>query len=93
MLNDKDPNLVLPPLISLAGNWIVSPVSSPRAAAGSALADTLESHGILATTVDSVPQALEFAIEGATRAVKPVVVVITGSLSTVAEGRVALGLA
>jgi dihydrofolate synthase/folylpolyglutamate synthase len=93
MLSDKDPNEVLPPLMATANHWIVSPVSSPRTAAGSVLADTLASHGILATTADSVPQALDLAIGGATRAVEPVVVVITGSLSTVAEGRVALGLA
>lgn len=89
MLSDKDPGAVLPPLFAIAGGWIVAPVQSPRAIAVAEIASTLDSQLVTVVTAESVANALEVALQAG----KSDLIVVTGSLTTAAEARVALGLA
>lgn len=88
MLRDKEPASVLPPLAALADHWIATEPDSPRALPVAELASALASLDAQVAISDTVASALA----GAIRAGHPVIVV-TGSLTTVAEARVALGLA
>ena len=92
MLGDKDPGRVLPALDSIAARWIVAPVASPRSLSPSRIAASLRSRRMPVTTVESVAEGLAGWLAAAGSAAGDVILV-TGSLGTAAEARVALGLA
>lgn len=85
MLRDKTPAAILDPLRRIAGRWVVTAPASPRALPAGDVAAALDAP---ATVAPSVAEAIDTAL----RAGDPIVVV-TGSLTTVSEARVALGLA
>jgi dihydrofolate synthase/folylpolyglutamate synthase len=87
MLRDTTPGTVLPPLVAIAGSWIATAPDSPRALPAAELGTALATLGARVTFADTVASALAETI----RAGDPLIVV-TGSLTTVAEARVALGL-
>lgn len=87
MLRDKHPADFLAPLAAIAGRWIVVEPGSPRAMPADEIVAALRELGEEADRT----KAIDDAIARATRFGAPVV--ITGSLTTVADARVALGLA
>ena len=93
MLRDKDPDLVLPALDPIASAWIAAPVASPRSLAPARIAASVRKHGAPVTTAGSVAEALSSALDPAANPAPDDVILVTGSLGTAAEARVALGLA
>ena len=90
ILRDKDARGVVRPLAALVDGAVVVTPSSPRALAAGALAEVCRAAGLAAVEIaDDVPGALARAREQTGRAGT---VVVTGSFSTVAAARVALGL-
>jgi dihydrofolate synthase/folylpolyglutamate synthase len=88
MLRDKDPAQVIAPLLPVIDRWVVTAPASPRALPATALAATIEALGGSCEIARDVGAAV-----AAARAHADPVVVVTGSLTTVADARVALGLA
>lgn len=93
MLNDKKPEELLQPLVSLANRWLVATLQSPRTLPGATVSTSLEALGERPELAGSVPEAIEAAVADSSRTTENTVVVVTGSLTTVAEARLALGLA
>jgi dihydrofolate synthase / folylpolyglutamate synthase len=91
MLQDKQPDRLLASFRSLTDRVLCASPISPRAMDAGTIAKLAASAGFSATRCDSVSQALQTAISRARADGRTVVV--TGSLTTVAEGREALGLA
>lgn len=89
MLNDKQPDDVLPALDSVVATWLVAPLQSPRTAQVKDLAESLARRGISATQNDSVAAALSLADRIATPGD---LILVIGSLTTVTEARRCLGL-
>ena len=90
MLRDKDPEAFLEPLSAVARRIAVAPLESPRAMPVDRLAEAVERVGLQAVNVDSVANALVGSRDWHDTGGP---LVVTGSLSTVAEARTALGLA
>src|SRR5690606_9949695 len=88
MLRDKDLTAVLTPLVDLTDRWVAVEPESPRALPAAELVPILESFGMRALVAGSVAQGIRAAIDHGTPTI-----LVTGSLTTVAEARVALGLA
>lgn len=88
LLGDKDPVTFTEPLHDLAGNWYVTRPASPR---GRPTADLLAALRNVSPPLESAP-SVAAGIRQALDSAAPLVVV-TGSLVTAAEARVALGLA
>ena len=88
MLQDKDAGRFVSTLRDIAGGWNLAAPASPRALPVSLLGKHLTTESPAATVYGSIPEALAAAIEA-----KPALIVVTGSLTAVAEARVALGLA
>ncbi|MGI8405281.1 MAG: bifunctional folylpolyglutamate synthase/dihydrofolate synthase [Thermomicrobiales bacterium] len=88
MLHDKDAASFVSILQDLAGGWNLAAPASPRALPVSSLGEQLPNESPAPTMFVSIAAALDAAI-----AAKPSLIVVTGSLITVAEARVALGLA
>lgn len=89
MLQGKDGDHVLGNLAPITAEWHLAPLSSPRTMAASELASHVPDDGRPVTMHASVANALATLVDGANAPL----IVVTGSLSTVAEARVALGLA
>jgi dihydrofolate synthase/folylpolyglutamate synthase len=87
MLRDKHPADFLEPLAATAGRWIVAEPQTPRAMPAGEIIEALRSLGQEADHGGSVADAISMAL------LRGDPVVVTGSLTTVAEARVALGLA
>lgn len=87
ILGDKDPGTIANPLVPIAGSWIAVAPASPRAYDADRLVADLQSRGLHATRAPSVAAAVHQAEREGHR-----LVVVTGSLSTAAEARDALGL-
>ncbi|HWV36508.1 MAG TPA: folylpolyglutamate synthase/dihydrofolate synthase family protein [Thermomicrobiales bacterium] len=88
MLQDKDVSSFTATLEPLAAHWYLAPPASPRALATETLIPILAGSS---TPVDSAPSVAD-SLAAAMAAPHPLIVV-TGSLTTVADARVALGLA
>ena len=88
MLQDKRPDPFLEPLLPRADRWIVAELASPRTMPVDLLRETLSALGEKVDEASSIGAALDLALEGASN-----IVVVTGSLTAVAEARVHLGLA
>jgi dihydrofolate synthase/folylpolyglutamate synthase len=88
MLQDKRPDPFLEPLIPRADRWIVAELASPRTMSVDLLRETLSRLGQSVDEAPSISAALDLALEGESN-----IVVVTGSLTSVAEARVHLGLA
>ena len=86
MMQDKRPESFLTPLIDQADRWIVAEPDSPRRMPADLLMTALTSLGQRVEWAPSITAAVERAREDGE------VVVVTGSLTTVAEARVHLGL-
>lgn len=93
MLSDKDPDSVLAPMIEIADRWIVAPAQNPRAMSTEELLASLARLGVEAESRSTIKDALEAATASELATTARQVVLIAGSFSTVAEARVALGLA
>lgn len=92
MLNDKEPDQLIQPLLSIANRWLIAPPASPRALLGGAIAASLQGMGVRSEVKSGVPETLRGLLADSSGAPTGLVVVVTGSLTTVAEARVALGL-
>lgn len=88
MLRDKDPALVAAPLMDIADQWIAVTPQNPRALPAGTLKAAVESLGMECIAVATVAQGLRTAQEHGSSAI-----LVTGSIATVAEARVALRLA
>lgn len=88
MLRDKDPALVLAPLLEISDHWIAVTAANPRALPAVDIGAALQSLGAPCTTSTTVSNGLLFAQELGYGHI-----LVTGSFSTAAEARVALGLA
>jgi len=88
MLTDKEPGPVLAPLHNVAASWIAVPLASPRSHDPAVIVAAVQGFGGSVSTTTSVPEALELTLANP----EPGLVVVTGSLATVAEARVALHL-
>jgi dihydrofolate synthase/folylpolyglutamate synthase len=84
-LNDKDPLAIAEPLLPIAERFIAFKPSSPRGLAAEELAESLATLGI---TVEIAP-----TVESAIASIDTGLALVTGSLTTVASAREALGLA
>ncbi len=89
MLNDKQPEHLLRPLVPIVNRWLATEPASPRALPAQETSNALRSLGVDGVVTAGVAEAILHASHGPGNAV----VVVTGSLATVAEARVALGLA
>ncbi len=93
MLNDKQPDQLVRPLVSIANRWLVATPDSPRALPGDTIRVALRTLGVVPEVTAGVADAIALAIHDPSSVPAKRVVVVTGSLSTVAEARVALRLA
>ncbi len=93
MLEDKDPARLLQPFVPLANRWLVAPPESPRAQRSDTIVAALRALGAEPEATRGVRDAIAQAIPAASSPAVNDVVVVTGSLSTVADARLALGLA
>ncbi|MGN6483503.1 MAG: bifunctional folylpolyglutamate synthase/dihydrofolate synthase [Thermomicrobiales bacterium] len=89
MLQGKDADRVLAHLEPVAASWHLAPLATPRSMDVDELASHLASPAAPVTRHPSVASALA----AATSLPAPALIVVTGSLSTASEARVALGLA
>lgn len=87
ILGDKDPGPIVEPLSPIAGSWVAVAPASPRAYDAHRLLAELQSRGLRASHALSVSDAVRRAEREGHR-----LIVVTGSLSTGAEAREALGL-
>jgi dihydrofolate synthase/folylpolyglutamate synthase len=90
MMSDKDSSAFVRELAPVAVRIIATSSQSPRAARVAEVLAGIESASIPAESATTVPEALAIAIEAVG---KNGTVIVTGSLTTVAEAREALGLA
>lgn len=88
MLADKEHHAVLEPLATIAATWIVTAPDSPRALPTEELKQSVLTLSSETKVAGSVEQGISLAKHMGTD-----VIVVTGSFSTAAEARVALGLA
>ncbi len=88
MLSDKEPALVLPPLLEIADYWIAVTPANPRALPADGIKTALHALGAACTVSTTVAQGLQTA-----RELGYSTVLVTGSFATAAEARTALGLA
>lgn len=88
MLQDKDADQFVSILASIASVWIVTSPASPRALEATRLAESLTSRGLEHEIVPNIASAMDAAVQS-----HHSLVIVTGSLITAAEARVALGLA
>ncbi len=86
MMRDKHPEPFLRPLLDQAGRWIVAEPDSPRRMPAELLTEALSGLGQRVEPAPSIGEAIDRARQDGD------VVVVTGSLTTVAEARVHLGL-
>ena len=89
MLQGKDADRVLAYLEPVAASWHLAPLATPRSMRVDELAAQLAPANAPVTRHASVASALA----AVTSLPAPALIVVTGSLSTAAEARVALGLA
>ncbi len=89
LLGDKDANIIGDALATVAGRFIVTAPRSPRAAPAATVAAQLASTGARVQTEPDVASAIEVAMA---QAGQSGTVVVTGSLTTVAEARETFGL-
>ncbi len=87
MLRDKQPDAILAPLLEIASHWIAVAPDSPRALPVAEIEAHLAALGARASTTPSVADGIEAAQQLAAP-----IIIVTGSLTTVADARVALGL-
>jgi dihydrofolate synthase/folylpolyglutamate synthase len=87
MLGDKDPETILEPLWTVTDRWLAVAPANPRALDPETLVNALRSRGLRAERASSTGAALHEAQQAGHR-----LIVVTGSLSTAAEAREALGL-
>jgi dihydrofolate synthase/folylpolyglutamate synthase len=92
MLADKEPLAFLEPLLSIVDTWVVSQPQTPRALATNVLLSALSQLGGTAEASESIGEGLSQVMSDSRRVERPRVILVTGSLSTVAEARSALGL-
>lgn len=92
LLTDKSPADVLSPLMTVVDNWTVTAPESPRAMPATDVAVALEQLGVAAQISSSVATALDCATDSFLANDRRRTIVVTGSLTTVAEARAALGL-
>jgi dihydrofolate synthase/folylpolyglutamate synthase len=88
MLTDKEPTQILDPLRDCADHWIAVAPDSPRALPVDALRSAVEAMGARCAAAPGVAEGIQEAT-----ALGCEVVLVTGSLTTAAEARTALGLA
>lgn len=88
MLADKNVDAVLSPLRSVATHWITVPVKNPRSMPADEIADALADLGHQASRAGSVQEGIDVARRSGAD-----LIVVTGSFSTAAQARVALGVA
>jgi dihydrofolate synthase/folylpolyglutamate synthase len=88
MLDDKRPDAFLAPLVPLDARWIVTELDSPRKMPVDVLADALSGLGQRIERAPSIAKAIDLARRNGG---EESVVVVTGSLTAVAEARVHLG--
>ncbi|CAA9535477.1 MAG: Dihydrofolate synthase @ Folylpolyglutamate synthase [uncultured Thermomicrobiales bacterium] len=88
--SDKDPAPMLAALRSMPGPLVATRPAGPRAASPDAVATIARVHGRTVSTARTVAEAVE---RGLGLAGLHGLVVVTGALATVAEARLALGLA
>ncbi len=86
MMRDKRPEPFLRPLSERAARWIVAEPDSPRRMPADLLRQALTTLGQRVEQAPSIAEAIDHARQEGD------VVVVTGSLTTVAEARVHLGL-
>lgn len=89
MLQGKDGNHVLANLAPIAESWHLAPLKTPRTMSAHDLATYRPDGPASTTTHPSVAAALDSIISSG----DATLIVVTGSLTTAAEARVALGLA
>ncbi len=87
ILADKEPGAVIEPLAPIASQWLAVAPASPRAYDSEHLLTDLRSRGLRAGRATSIAAAIDQAQREGHR-----LTVVTGSLSTAAEAREALGL-
>ena len=92
MLADKDPFGFLEPLVPVANSWIISQPQSPRALHTDLLLAALHHFDCEGQPAGSVAEGLTEAINSAQNRDRPALILVTGSISTVAEARTMLGL-
>jgi dihydrofolate synthase / folylpolyglutamate synthase len=88
MLKDKHPAPFLTPLTARAAGWVAVEPDSPRAMPGRMLVDALVALGQPVESSTTVAAGIDMARASGAR-----LIVVTGSLSTVADARMHLGLA
>jgi dihydrofolate synthase/folylpolyglutamate synthase len=88
LLGDKEPRAFVEPLMPLAASWHVAKPSGPRGRPAQELRAALSDVQPAPTAAGSVAEAIGHAATTGSS-----LVVVTGSLSTAGEARVALGLA
>jgi dihydrofolate synthase/folylpolyglutamate synthase len=89
LLGDKDANIIGEALAPVADRFVVTAPRSPRAAPAASVAARLAATGVRTQTESDVASAIDVAMAQAGAAGT---VVVTGSLSTVAEAREKFGL-
>ncbi len=93
MLADKGPEQLAEPLLAIANRWLVTTPQSPRGLPADIVSASLQARGVRAEVADSVAEAVRIARSNLANDQQARVIVVTGSLTTVAEARVAIGLA
>jgi dihydrofolate synthase/folylpolyglutamate synthase len=91
MLQDKDAGNFVPELAGIVEKWFLAPPASPRAQSTTSVRQAVETSADV-STFESIAAAIAGARSAAPMIDVPLIIV-TGSLTTVAEARVALGLA
>ncbi|HYJ13309.1 MAG TPA: cyanophycin synthetase, partial [Thermomicrobiales bacterium] len=92
MMADKDPLTFLEPLVSVVDEWFVSQPQTPRALDPDALLVALRQLHASAEVCESVGESVSRSVIAARRHDQRRLILVTGSLSTVAEARSRLGL-
>jgi dihydrofolate synthase / folylpolyglutamate synthase len=93
LLSDKDPKAVLTPLLPVIDHWVATAPHTPRALPVDEVAAALRKLGASITSTPSIADALTQALAETLELARPRLIVVTGSLTTAAEAREALGLA
>ena len=92
MMADKEPLTFLEPLVSVVDQWIVSQPQTPRALDPDALLVALRQLHASAEVCESVGESVSRSVIAARGHDQRRLILVTGSLSTVAEARSRLGL-
>lgn len=87
MLVDKSLDAVVKPLEAIATKWIATAPANPRAISAVELSAAMNALGYECEIATDVSQAIDLAKDGGSE-----IIVVTGSFTTAAEARVALGL-